>query len=110
MQGKHSVLPEGTLFPDCMADVVTADDSGLLCVWWSGPEFKLLTRIPGFGCGRGSWPRATGTGRCGCTRPVRERCTSRSTPTPGPSVPWTWLRGWASSFLQPRTPLYTSGS
>nr|KAF6329458.1 WD repeat domain 54 [Pipistrellus kuhlii] len=35
--------------PDCMADVVTADDSGLLCVWWSGPEFKLLTRIPGFG-------------------------------------------------------------
>ncbi|XP_070285630.1 WD repeat-containing protein 54 isoform X3 [Myotis yumanensis] len=34
---------------DCMADVVTADDSGLLCVWRSGPEFKLLTRIPGFG-------------------------------------------------------------
>ncbi|KAI5145790.1 WD repeat-containing protein 54 [Manis pentadactyla] len=34
---------------DCMADMVTADDSGLLCVWRSGPEFKLLTRIPGFG-------------------------------------------------------------
>ncbi|KAM8785635.1 WD repeat-containing protein 54 isoform 1-T4 [Rhynchonycteris naso] len=34
---------------DCMAHMVTADDSGLLCVWWSGPEFKLLTRIPGFG-------------------------------------------------------------
>ncbi|XP_036729123.1 WD repeat-containing protein 54 isoform X5 [Balaenoptera musculus] len=34
---------------DCIADVVTADDSGLLCVWRSGPEFKLLTRIPGFG-------------------------------------------------------------
>ncbi|XP_004437211.1 PREDICTED: WD repeat-containing protein 54 isoform X1 [Ceratotherium simum simum] len=34
---------------DCMADVVTADDSGLLCVWRSGPEFKLLTQIPGFG-------------------------------------------------------------
>ncbi|XP_059973251.1 WD repeat-containing protein 54 isoform X3 [Mesoplodon densirostris] len=34
---------------DCVADVVTADDSGLLCVWRSGPEFKLLTRIPGFG-------------------------------------------------------------
>ncbi|XP_069925004.1 WD repeat-containing protein 54 isoform X4 [Oryctolagus cuniculus] len=34
---------------DCMADVVTADDSGLLCVWRSGPEFTLVTRIPGFG-------------------------------------------------------------
>ncbi|XP_036920787.1 WD repeat-containing protein 54 isoform X3 [Sturnira hondurensis] len=34
---------------DCIADMVTADDSGLLCVWQSGPEFKLLTRIPGFG-------------------------------------------------------------
>lgn len=34
---------------DCLADMVTADDSGLLCVWRSGPEFKLLTRIPGFG-------------------------------------------------------------
>ncbi|KAF6107099.1 WD repeat domain 54 [Phyllostomus discolor] len=34
---------------DCIADMVTADDSGLLCVWRSGPEFKLLTRIPGFG-------------------------------------------------------------
>ncbi|XP_043828457.1 WD repeat-containing protein 54 isoform X2 [Dromiciops gliroides] len=33
---------------DCVADVVTADDSGLLCVWKSGPEFKLLTRISGF--------------------------------------------------------------
>ncbi|XP_074086130.1 WD repeat-containing protein 54 [Macrotis lagotis] len=34
---------------DCVADVVTADDSGLLCVWKSEPEFKLLTRISGFG-------------------------------------------------------------
>ncbi|XP_037663176.1 WD repeat-containing protein 54 isoform X3 [Choloepus didactylus] len=34
---------------DCVADMVTADDSGLLCVWHSGPEFKLLTHIPGFG-------------------------------------------------------------
>ncbi|XP_040850053.1 WD repeat-containing protein 54 [Ochotona curzoniae] len=34
---------------DCWADVVTADDSGLLCVWRSGPEFTLLTRIAGFG-------------------------------------------------------------
>jgi len=32
-----------------MADMVTADDSGLLCVWRSGPEFKLMTQIPGFG-------------------------------------------------------------
>ncbi|XP_055971323.1 WD repeat-containing protein 54 isoform X2 [Sorex fumeus] len=34
---------------DCMADMVTADDSGSLCVWRSGTEFKLMTRIPGFG-------------------------------------------------------------
>lgn len=34
---------------ECIADIVTADDSGLLCVWRSGPEFKLLTQIPGFG-------------------------------------------------------------
>ncbi|XP_049640324.1 WD repeat-containing protein 54 [Suncus etruscus] len=34
---------------DCVANVVTADDSGLLCVWRSGHEFKLLARIPGFG-------------------------------------------------------------
>ncbi|XP_010629862.1 WD repeat-containing protein 54 isoform X3 [Fukomys damarensis] len=34
---------------DGMADMVTADDSGSLCVWRSGPEFTLLTRIPGFG-------------------------------------------------------------
>ncbi|XP_008575177.1 PREDICTED: WD repeat-containing protein 54 isoform X3 [Galeopterus variegatus] len=34
---------------DCVADMVTADDSGLLCVWRSRPEFTLLIRIPGFG-------------------------------------------------------------
>ncbi|XP_029415286.1 WD repeat-containing protein 54 isoform X2 [Nannospalax galili] len=34
---------------DGVADMVTADDSGVLCVWRSGPEFTLLTRIPGFG-------------------------------------------------------------
>ncbi|XP_048208739.1 WD repeat-containing protein 54 [Perognathus longimembris pacificus] len=34
---------------DGMADMVTADDSGLLCVWRTGPEFTLLTHIPGFG-------------------------------------------------------------
>ncbi|XP_004844738.1 WD repeat-containing protein 54 isoform X4 [Heterocephalus glaber] len=34
---------------DGVADMVTADDSGSLCVWRSGPEFTLLTRIPGFG-------------------------------------------------------------
>ncbi|XP_020028595.2 WD repeat-containing protein 54 [Castor canadensis] len=34
---------------DTMTDMVTADDSGLLCVWRSGSEFTLLTRIPGFG-------------------------------------------------------------
>ncbi|XP_013007010.1 WD repeat-containing protein 54 isoform X2 [Cavia porcellus] len=34
---------------DGVADVVTADDSGSLCVWRSGPEFTLVTRILGFG-------------------------------------------------------------
>ncbi|XP_006872477.1 PREDICTED: WD repeat-containing protein 54 [Chrysochloris asiatica] len=34
---------------DCVADMVTADDTGLLCVWKSGPEFELFTSIPGFG-------------------------------------------------------------
>lgn len=48
-------------------------------------------------CGRGSQQRATGTDKCVCMRPVQELYTSRSTPTPGPSVPWTWLRRWARS-------------
>ncbi|XP_040593612.1 WD repeat-containing protein 54 isoform X2 [Mesocricetus auratus] len=34
---------------DGVADMVTADDSGVLCVWRSGTTFTLLTRIPGFG-------------------------------------------------------------
>ncbi|MEJ1286575.1 WD repeat domain 54 [Cricetulus griseus] len=34
---------------DGVADMVTADDSGVLCVWRSGTVFTLLTRIPGFG-------------------------------------------------------------
>ncbi|XP_066488922.1 WD repeat-containing protein 54 [Tiliqua scincoides] len=36
--------PEGT------PDVVTADDSGTLCIWRSGEAFKRLTRIPASGC------------------------------------------------------------
>lgn len=43
------IATEAAQGQDCVADMVTADDSGLLCVWRSGPEFKLLTRIPGFG-------------------------------------------------------------
>ncbi|TSN86104.1 WD repeat-containing protein 54 [Bagarius yarrelli] len=31
-----------------IADLVSADDSGLLCVWKSGGEFQLLNKIPGF--------------------------------------------------------------
>lgn len=34
------VLQEGA------ADLVTADDSGALCVWRSGETFKLITKIP----------------------------------------------------------------
>ncbi|XP_031705122.1 WD repeat-containing protein 54 isoform X2 [Anarrhichthys ocellatus] len=32
----------------CIADLVSADDGGNLCVWQSGEEFKLLNHIPGF--------------------------------------------------------------
>ncbi|KAM9331467.1 WD repeat-containing protein 54 [Gastrophryne carolinensis] len=31
------------------ADLVTADDSGLLCVWKSGEDFRLVTKISAYG-------------------------------------------------------------
>lgn len=33
---------------ECIANLVTADDGGSLCVWKSGEEFQLLNKIPGF--------------------------------------------------------------
>ncbi|XP_043919935.1 WD repeat-containing protein 54 [Protopterus annectens] len=33
-----------------IADLVTADDSGVLCIWKSGEDFKLLNKISAFGC------------------------------------------------------------
>ncbi|KTF72155.1 hypothetical protein cypCar_00028293, partial [Cyprinus carpio] len=30
---------------ECIADLVSADDSGLLCVWKSGEDFHLLNKI-----------------------------------------------------------------
>uniref|UniRef100_A0A3Q3WEQ2 WD repeat-containing protein 54 beta-propeller domain-containing protein n=1 Tax=Mola mola TaxID=94237 RepID=A0A3Q3WEQ2_MOLML len=33
---------------ECIADLVSADDGGNLCVWKSGEEFQLLNSIPGF--------------------------------------------------------------
>ncbi|KAM7416488.1 hypothetical protein PAMA_018511 [Pampus argenteus] len=33
---------------ECIADLVSTDDSGNLCVWKSGEEFQLLSKIPGF--------------------------------------------------------------
>uniref|UniRef100_A0A3Q0SHD2 WD repeat domain 54 n=1 Tax=Amphilophus citrinellus TaxID=61819 RepID=A0A3Q0SHD2_AMPCI len=33
---------------ECIANLVTADDDGNLCVWKSGEEFQLLNKIPGF--------------------------------------------------------------
>ncbi|TRY97838.1 hypothetical protein DNTS_014970 [Danionella cerebrum] len=33
---------------ECIADLVSADDSGLLCVWKAGEDFQLLNKIPGF--------------------------------------------------------------
>ncbi|KAM5228009.1 WD repeat-containing protein 54 [Ctenodactylus gundi] len=43
------IATDPTQGQDSMADMVTADDSGSLCAWRSGPEFTLLNRIPGFG-------------------------------------------------------------
>lgn len=34
---------------DRAADLVTADDSGLLCVWKSGEDFRLVTKISAYG-------------------------------------------------------------
>ncbi|KAM6136742.1 WD repeat-containing protein 54 [Phoenicopterus ruber ruber] len=36
--------------PDGAGDLVTADDAGTLCVWGTGEEFTLLSKIPAFGC------------------------------------------------------------
>ncbi|RXM93052.1 WD repeat-containing protein 54 [Acipenser ruthenus] len=33
-----------------IADIVSADDSGLLCIWKAGKDFKLLKKIPAYGC------------------------------------------------------------
>lgn len=33
---------------ECIADLVSADDGGSLCVWKSGEEFQLLNKIAGF--------------------------------------------------------------
>ncbi|XP_062901236.1 WD repeat-containing protein 54 isoform X2 [Mobula hypostoma] len=33
----------------CNADMVTADDSGLLCVWKSGEDFTLINKISSYG-------------------------------------------------------------
>ncbi|KAM6132347.1 WD repeat-containing protein 54 [Pterocles gutturalis] len=35
--------------PDGAGDLVTADDAGTLCIWSTGEEFTLLTKIPAFG-------------------------------------------------------------
>ncbi|KAG8538868.1 hypothetical protein GDO81_021875, partial [Engystomops pustulosus] len=34
---------------DSLADLVTADDSGVLCVWKSGEDFRLVTKISAYG-------------------------------------------------------------
>ncbi|XP_009462177.1 PREDICTED: WD repeat-containing protein 54 [Nipponia nippon] len=36
--------------PDGAGDLVTADDAGSLCVWSTGEEFTLRSKIPAFGC------------------------------------------------------------
>ncbi|XP_078411453.1 WD repeat-containing protein 54 isoform X3 [Cetorhinus maximus] len=34
---------------ECTADLVTADDSGVLCIWKSGEDFKLMYKIAAYG-------------------------------------------------------------
>lgn len=43
-------MPLSRLSPqDRAGDLVTADDSGTLCLWSTGEEFTLLGKIPGSG-------------------------------------------------------------
>lgn len=37
-----------SVLQECIADLVSADDGGNLCVWKSGEEFQLLNKIAGF--------------------------------------------------------------
>uniref|UniRef100_U3K2K9 WD repeat-containing protein 54 beta-propeller domain-containing protein n=1 Tax=Ficedula albicollis TaxID=59894 RepID=U3K2K9_FICAL len=55
--GTAGAIPElGTVLlshlspQDGAGDLVTADDSGTLCLWSTGEEFTLLGQIPGSGC------------------------------------------------------------
>ncbi|XP_067834600.1 WD repeat-containing protein 54 [Heptranchias perlo] len=34
---------------ECISDLVTADDSGVLCIWKSGEDFKLIHKISAYG-------------------------------------------------------------
>ncbi|XP_072353895.1 WD repeat-containing protein 54 isoform X3 [Scyliorhinus torazame] len=34
---------------ECVADLVSADDSGVLCIWKSGDDFKLMYKIAAYG-------------------------------------------------------------
>ncbi|MBN3318283.1 WDR54 protein, partial [Atractosteus spatula] len=43
------IASESSRNEDGMADLVTADDSGLLCVWKSGEDFSLVNKIPAYG-------------------------------------------------------------
>lgn len=49
---QHIDASSGLLFlsflQECIADLVSADDGGNLCVWKSGEEFQLLNKISGF--------------------------------------------------------------
>uniref|UniRef100_S4RET4 WD repeat domain 54 n=1 Tax=Petromyzon marinus TaxID=7757 RepID=S4RET4_PETMA len=45
-----SIAAECSMRKDCVPDLVTADDSGVLCVWKSGEEFTLLHKLPAYGC------------------------------------------------------------
>ncbi|XP_074677796.1 WD repeat-containing protein 54 isoform X5 [Strix aluco] len=44
------IPPKGTNVTDGAGDLVSADDAGTLCIWSTGEEFTLLSKIPAFGC------------------------------------------------------------
>ncbi|KAK1174146.1 WD repeat-containing protein 54-like [Acipenser oxyrinchus oxyrinchus] len=44
------IATETSSSKEYIADIVSADDSGLLCIWKAGEDFKLLNKIPAYGC------------------------------------------------------------
>ncbi|ETE59494.1 WD repeat-containing protein 54 [Ophiophagus hannah] len=70
--------------PEGAADLVTADDSGALCVWGSGETFRLITKIPASEYGaveeRGTQGRGWGAGASSAQQQGQAAVQSRGCP------------------------------